>query len=67
MGPVLAAEESISRWYGICGECINYGLSTYVGIDKNPYNGLYIKILRQWKYGNNDVAETCEDYGRGRS
>ena len=36
---LICADESISRWYGHGGHCINLGLPIYVEMDRKPDNG----------------------------
>lgn len=40
---MLCVDESMSRWYGLGGEYIGVGLSTYHAIDRKPENGCEIK------------------------
>ena len=39
----ICVDESMCRWYGIEGHCINAGLPQYIAIDKNPENGCDIQ------------------------
>ena len=39
----IYVDESMSRWYGIRGHCINSGLPQYIEIDRKPKNGCDIK------------------------
>jgi hypothetical protein len=39
----ICVDESISRWYGLCGYWINMGLPQYVAIDRKPENGCEIQ------------------------
>ena len=32
----ICVDESMSRWYGIGGHCINSGLPQYISTDRNP-------------------------------
>ena len=34
----ICVDESMSKWYGIGGHCINSGLSQYIAIDRKPEN-----------------------------
>ena len=36
-------DESISRWYGLCGTWINCGLPFYVAIDRKSEDGCEIQ------------------------
>ena len=38
---MVFVDESISYWYVICGEWINYGFPMYVEIDHKPENDCY--------------------------
>ena len=38
----ICLDESMSRWYGIGGYCINSGLPQYFEIDRNPKNSCEI-------------------------
>ena len=72
-GDCIYADELISRWYGLGGECINIGLPMYVDIDRNLNNGCKIqdaasrrlKImirLKLVKIGTKEVVDiTTED------
>ena len=35
---LICVDESMSKWYGLGGHCINMGLPMYVAIEHNPVN-----------------------------
>jgi len=39
----ICVNESFSRWYGLGGHLVNYGLPNYVAMDKKPENGCEIQ------------------------
>ena len=75
-GYCICADKSISRWYGLVGECINIGLPMYVATECKPNNGCEIqdaacgrsKIMIRLKLVKTDTEEatdsTLEDDNR---
>ena len=47
----ICVDESISRWYGQGGHCINIGLPRYAEIDRNLENGCDIQNAEDGKSG----------------
>ena len=35
---LICVDDSMSKWYGLGGHCINMGLPMYVAIEHNPVN-----------------------------